>query len=103
MGDPKVAFIDPNDGAVKFFLDCQELVRKGAPRHPEAVLNGLALDAEGRLFLTGKLWPRLFRVDWETREANRVDSQAKILGASFGQRPKSSRKTLLRRLAAPVP
>jgi glutamine cyclotransferase len=30
---------------------------------PEAVLNGIAHDSAGdRLFVTGKLWPRLFEV-----------------------------------------
>jgi glutamine cyclotransferase len=64
LGDPRVAFIDPQTGQVKFFLDCQALVQKYAPKITEAVLNGLALDAEGRLHLTGKLWPKILRVDW---------------------------------------
>jgi glutamine cyclotransferase len=30
---------------------------------PEAVLNGIAYDApNNRLFVTGKLWPRLFEI-----------------------------------------
>jgi len=30
---------------------------------PDAVLNGIAYDAKGdRLFVTGKLWPKLFEV-----------------------------------------
>jgi glutaminyl-peptide cyclotransferase len=30
---------------------------------PEAVLNGIAYDqANDRLFVTGKLWPRLFEI-----------------------------------------
>ena len=30
---------------------------------PEAVLNGIAYDAAAnRLFVTGKLWPRLFEI-----------------------------------------
>jgi glutamine cyclotransferase len=30
---------------------------------PEAVLNGIAFDAtSGRLFVTGKLWPKLFEI-----------------------------------------
>jgi glutamine cyclotransferase len=30
---------------------------------PEAVLNGIAYDATGdRLFVTGKLWPKLFEI-----------------------------------------
>jgi glutamine cyclotransferase len=31
---------------------------------PEAVLNGIAYDAAAdRLFVTGKLWPRLFEIE----------------------------------------
>ena len=31
---------------------------------PEAVLNGIAHDAaNNRLFVTGKLWPRLFEIE----------------------------------------
>jgi glutamine cyclotransferase len=30
---------------------------------PEAVLNGIAYDAkENRIFVTGKLWPKLFEI-----------------------------------------
>jgi glutamine cyclotransferase len=64
FGEPKVAFVDPQDGQVRFFLDCRELFQKTAPRDPQAVMNGLALDGEGRLYLTGKLWPKLYRVEW---------------------------------------
>jgi hypothetical protein len=36
----------------------------GPPLHQEGVLNGIAYDEErGRLFLTGKLWPRVYQVD----------------------------------------
>jgi glutamine cyclotransferase len=31
---------------------------------PEAVLNGIAYDSVGnRLFVTGKLWPKLFEIE----------------------------------------
>jgi hypothetical protein len=34
------------------------------------VLNGIAWDEEGRrLFVTGKLWPRLFQVGWRGGQA----------------------------------
>jgi glutamine cyclotransferase len=65
FGQTRVAFIEPRTGTVKFYLDCQKIAKKYAPKNPEAVLNGLALDPAGRLFLTGKLWPRLFQVDWD--------------------------------------
>ena len=32
--------------------------------NPDAVLNGIAWDARGkRLFVTGKLWPKLFEIE----------------------------------------
>jgi glutamine cyclotransferase len=65
LGQPKVAFIDPKNGQVKFWLDCAKISQKTAPNNPEAVLNGLALDAAGRLYLTGKLWPKLYQVAWD--------------------------------------
>jgi glutaminyl-peptide cyclotransferase len=35
---------------------------------PAAVLNGIAYDADrDRLFVTGKLWPRLFEIKLEER------------------------------------
>jgi glutaminyl-peptide cyclotransferase len=35
---------------------------------PEGVLNGIAFDAEhDRLFVTGKLWPKLFEIKLERR------------------------------------
>jgi glutamine cyclotransferase len=33
------------------------------PTNPEAVLNGIAYDAAAdRLFVTGKLWPKIFEI-----------------------------------------
>jgi glutamine cyclotransferase len=37
-------------------------------RDTEAVLNGIAHDAEGnRLFVTGKNWPKLFEIELTSR------------------------------------
>jgi glutamine cyclotransferase len=39
------------------------LLQPGDVHDPEAVLNGIAYDQAGdRLFVTGKLWPRLFEI-----------------------------------------
>ncbi len=52
--------IDPATGQVKSKLDLSGLYQT---RQPDAVLNGIAWDAEGRrLFVTGKLWPALYEV-----------------------------------------
>ncbi|MFL5386533.1 MAG: glutaminyl-peptide cyclotransferase [Longimicrobiaceae bacterium] len=57
----RIARIDPRSGAVKGWVDLTGVM---APQpDPEAVLNGIAYDAEhDRLFVTGKLWPALFEI-----------------------------------------
>lgn len=55
--------IDPGSGAVIGYVDLGELYPDPAERRREAVLNGIAYDADGgRLFVTGKYWPRLFEI-----------------------------------------
>lgn len=63
-----IAGIDPQTGAVRFLIDCRTLPKyEGADR--EAVLNGIAWDAEGeRLLVTGKLWPRLYEIQLKRRQ-----------------------------------
>ncbi|MGC4084871.1 MAG: glutaminyl-peptide cyclotransferase [Vicinamibacterales bacterium] len=57
-----VARIDPATGRVNSYIDFRGLL---TPREREGtdVLNGIAYDeATDRLFITGKLWPRVFEV-----------------------------------------
>lgn len=57
----QIVRIDPETGAVVGRLDLSALVPPVADR--EAVLNGIAFDEAGnRIFVTGKLWPRLFEI-----------------------------------------
>jgi len=57
-----IARIDPETGAVRSYLDLSGLAPDGLGR--EAVLNGIAYDAaNGRLFVTGKYWPRLYQIE----------------------------------------
>ncbi len=59
----KVARIDPRNGAIVGWVDLRGLLAAGDVKDPEAVLNGIAYDAAGdRLFVTGKLWPKLFEI-----------------------------------------
>ena len=57
----RIAMISPRTGVVEGWLDLQGLL---PPVYAGAdVLNGIAYDARGdRLFVTGKLWPRLFEI-----------------------------------------
>ena len=64
----RVARIDPQTGLVRGWIDLKGLLRPGETSDPEAVLNGIAYDEAGdRLFVTGKLWPKLFEVRLKDR------------------------------------
>lgn len=58
--------ISPETGKVLSCLDCSQLNPR--LRDPDAALNGVAYDADNdRLFLTGKLWSRLYEVKLEDK------------------------------------
>jgi len=66
----RIARIDPQTGRVRGWIDLAGLLRPGEAANPEAVLNGIAYDEGGdRLFVTGKLWPKLFEVRLKQRQA----------------------------------
>jgi glutamine cyclotransferase len=57
----RIVQISPRTGKVLGWIDLSGLMAKLAD--PDAVLNGIAYDAKGdRLFVTGKLWPKLFEI-----------------------------------------
>ena len=61
--DDRIATINPENGRVTAWIDLAGLLQPGDVQDPEAVLNGIAYDqSSGRLFVTGKLWPRLFEI-----------------------------------------
>ena len=61
--DDRVAAVDPQTGRVKAWIDLSGLLKPGDTSDPEAVLNGIAYDqSSGRLFVTGKLWPKVFEI-----------------------------------------
>jgi len=58
----RIARISPKDGRVTGWIDLAGLLSP-AERGGVDVLNGIAYDAAGdRLFVTGKLWPRVFEI-----------------------------------------
>lgn len=58
-----VARIDPATGKVRAWVDLSGLLTQQEALRAD-VLNGIAYDSENkRLFVTGKLWPRLFEVE----------------------------------------
>ena len=59
-----IARIDPQTGAVVGWIDLSGLLAEEYRQQPVDVLNGIAYDAEhDRLFVTGKLWPKLFEIE----------------------------------------
>ena len=60
----RIAIIDAQSGRVTGWLDLSGLLTGAERARPVDVLNGIAYDARsGRLYVTGKLWPRLFEIE----------------------------------------
>jgi glutamine cyclotransferase len=64
----RIARIDPLTGQVAGWIDLSGLLSEEEQNRlsnpSDAVLNGIAYDAEnGRIFVTGKLWPKLFEIE----------------------------------------
>lgn len=58
-----IARIDPASGRVVSWLNFSGMFEAHKRVSPEAVLNGIAVDrASGRVFVTGKLWDRVYEV-----------------------------------------
>jgi glutamine cyclotransferase len=59
----RIARISPASGRVLGWIDLSGLLPPGQVSDAEAVLNGIAWDpVHDRLFVTGKLWPKLFEI-----------------------------------------
>jgi len=59
-----IAIIAPATGRVVGWVDLEGLLGLDDLSQPVDVLNGIAYDAESdRLFVTGKLWPKLFEIE----------------------------------------
>ena len=66
LGKPNyIARIDPASGKLTGWIDLAGISPKdqGGNGQEENTLNGIAYDeTSGRLFVTGKLWPKLFEI-----------------------------------------
>jgi glutamine cyclotransferase len=59
-----IVLINPETGEVTGWIDLTGLLSPESLTQPADVLNGIAYDTEnGRLFVTGKLWPTLFEIE----------------------------------------
>jgi glutamine cyclotransferase len=60
----RIARIDPRDGTVVGWIDLSGLLSLEEREGQVDVLNGIAHDANNdRIFVTGKLWPKLFEIE----------------------------------------
>ena len=57
-----IVVINPSSGVVEAKIDCSGLLPKSLRTPSTDVLNGIAA-RDGRIFLTGKRWPRLYEVE----------------------------------------
>ena len=59
----KIARISPRTGKVLGWIDLSGIIDKRELQGEGAVLNGIAYDSRAdRIFVTGKLWPKLFEI-----------------------------------------
>lgn len=66
----RIAVIDPATGRITAWIDLQGLLGERDSRGVD-VLNGIAYDARSdRLFVTGKLWPKIFEIQSEFRPSS---------------------------------
>lgn len=64
----QIARIDPQSGDVVGWIDLAGILTRAERTGQEDVLNGIAYDEAGdRIFVTGKLWPRLFEIRLKKR------------------------------------
>lgn len=57
-----IVIINPDTGIVEATVDCEGLLPERLRTYDTDVLNGIAVDSDGRIFLTGKNWPELYEV-----------------------------------------
>lgn len=56
--------INPDDGVVKAVIDCRDILPRELRKPSTDVLNGIAYNPKDKsIYVTGKLWPRLYRIE----------------------------------------
>jgi len=67
--EDRIARIDPKTGRITAWIELQGLLKPQDIAGDIDVLNGIAYDAANhRLFVTGKLWPKVFEIELIQRE-----------------------------------
>jgi glutamine cyclotransferase len=68
----RIARISPADGKVLGWIDLTGILSDADRVEQVDVLNGIAYDSlSDRLFVTGKLWPKLFEIKIAAKTASR--------------------------------
>jgi glutamine cyclotransferase len=63
-GSDIILIIDPTNGVVKGVVDCKNLLPRSLVTSTTDVLNGIAYNpATKSLYLTGKNWPKMYKVE----------------------------------------
>lgn len=57
-----IVIVNPETGVVEGRIDCTGLLPASEYTNTTDVLNGIAIDKDGRIFLTGKNWPHLYEI-----------------------------------------
>ncbi|MBU3824131.1 MAG: glutaminyl-peptide cyclotransferase [Candidatus Oceanisphaera merdipullorum] len=67
--DHRIVRINKSTGQVDAEIDASALIAaSGRSPDPEAVLNGITYDEQAEVFyVTGKLWPKIFKVQWQQK------------------------------------
>jgi glutamine cyclotransferase len=75
----RIVIIQPNTGRVTGWINLGGLLNPAERTQNTDVLNGIAYDEDdGRLFVTGKLWPHLFEIELVPAENTHVSCDSSI-------------------------
>ena len=82
----RIARISPVDGKILGWIDASGLLKpEDVATQPADVLNGIAYDAaHDRIFLTGKLWPKVFEVRVAKARSLRKHANIRQVAVIFG-------------------
>ena len=58
-----IVIINPSTGKVEGAIDCTGLLPDELWTSATDVLNGIAVDAQGKVYVTGKNWPKLYQIE----------------------------------------